>query len=239
MNKYETEALLNQYLLFHYGKERDQLAFHFGPKNALNFPVRCVTECLDRKALPSVFKALELGCSVGRSSFELTRYAKEVVAVDSSHAFITAALHLQQKGQLAYTLPEGGKSVKRIAKLPENIAPDRVQFKCCNVMELFHKPKPFHLVLAANLLCRLPDPKTFLKHIHTLVKPGGQLILTSPYSWSETFTPKKNWITLNGLQQSLKEHFHLIRSFDMPFLLREHQRLYQWGVAEASLWRSY
>ena len=48
----------------------------------------------------------------------------------------------------------------------------------------------FGCVLAANLVCRLPNPYQFLDRLPSLVAPGGTLIITSPYSWSEQFTPK-------------------------------------------------
>lgn len=244
---YEIEAALNQYLLCHYGSDHDQLPFEFGPKNAINFPVRCITECLDINSLPSHATALDLGCAVGRSSFELARYCENVIAIDNSKLFISAAQHLQQKGTLEYTIAgEGAQSSRRIAKVPENIDLKRVNFICGDAMDPFQKPILFQVILAANLLCRLPEPLTFLKFLHTLVAPGGQLILISPYSWLEAFTPKSNWIgidcvdtksTLQCIQDIFKDQFQLIRSFQMPFLMREHLRLYQWGISQASIWR--
>jgi hypothetical protein len=34
---YETDAVLRQYLLFHYGEERDLMPFLFGPQHPLHF----------------------------------------------------------------------------------------------------------------------------------------------------------------------------------------------------------
>ena len=45
-NKYESEKLLGEYLELHYGKPDKQLPFGFGPKEALDFPVRCALECI-------------------------------------------------------------------------------------------------------------------------------------------------------------------------------------------------
>jgi putative 4-mercaptohistidine N1-methyltranferase len=244
---YETDIILNEYLLFHYGTHEDQLPFPFGPKNSLHFPIRCVTECLDVDSLPSQAVALDLGCAVGRSSFELARYCEHVVAVDNSHIFISTAKHLQEKGRIEYKIiEEGAKPALRIAKLPEKIDPTRVHFRCCDAMNLFQEPVRFHVVLAANLLCRLPHPASFLKQLPSLVEIGGQLILTSPYSWLEEFTPKSHWLGEGSLDQKthlkcIKDifmgYFELERSFDMPFLMREHLRKYQWGVAQASTWK--
>ena len=96
---YERDEILNTYLLFHYGSNQDQLPFSFGPQNSLHFPVRCVTECVDLKALPANAAAIDLGCAVGRSSFELARHCKRVLGIDSSHLFIETAKQLQTKGE--------------------------------------------------------------------------------------------------------------------------------------------
>ena len=49
-------------------------------------------------------------------------------------------------------------------------------------------------VLASNLLCRLPDPAAFLRACRSLVKPGGVLVLISPYSWIKEWTPEERWL---------------------------------------------
>lgn len=243
-SRYESEALLNLYLLFHYGDARDLMPYAFGPQHFLHFPVRCVSECIDRSALPSQAKALDLGCAVGRSSFELARYCDSVVAVDNSLSFISAAKQIQQAGKISYLIQEEGTETgERIARIPEDVDPTRVDFRCDDVMHLLQETIPYHVVLAANLLCRLPDPRAFLSLLPSAVERGGQFILISPYSWLEEFTPRDLWIdgkergTLKAIQDLFKEHFSLHNSFDMPFLIREHLRKYQWGVAQASLWR--
>ena len=101
----------------------------------------------------------------------------------------------------------------------------------------------FDVVLAANLLCRLPDPSVFLARAAELVKPGGQFILTTPFTWLEEFTPRDKWIggtaeseSADALTRLLEPHFELKLSKDMPFLIREHARKYQWSVAWGTRW---
>lgn len=48
----------------------------------------------------------------------------------------------------------------------------------------------FGCVLAGNLICRLPDPIKFFKRLPSLVVPGGIVVITSPYTWLEEYTPK-------------------------------------------------
>lgn len=46
---------------------------------------------------------------------------------------------------------------------------------------------------AANLLCRLRTPERFLDVLPLLIKPGGQLLLVTPVTWLEAFTPAHAW----------------------------------------------
>jgi hypothetical protein len=42
--------------------------------------------------------------------------------------------------------------------------------------------------------------------------------------------------TLQGLKNRLEADFQLLQTLDLPFLIREHARKYQWSVAQASCW---
>lgn len=44
---YETQKQVNEYLVFHYGKPKEVLAYEdFGPTDSLDFPKRCAELCL-------------------------------------------------------------------------------------------------------------------------------------------------------------------------------------------------
>lgn len=97
----------------------------------------------------------------------------------------------------------------------------------------------FDLVHAANLLCRLPDPEKLIERLPDLVVPGGQLLLATPCTWLEEFTPRGNWpagSTREWLAAKLGMHFVCELQRDMPFLIREHARKYQWSVALGTRW---
>jgi putative 4-mercaptohistidine N1-methyltranferase len=238
---YEKEKAAQQYLLFHYGREEEVLPFPFSPKNSLHFPVRCVTECVDFNRLPANARALEIGCSVGRSSFELSRHCGSVLAIDNSERFISLAKRLQQGEIIEYTMREEASATSpHKAQIPSSASPERIEFKCADALQLNLNGNTFDLVLCANLLCRLPKPRLFLQNLANWVAPDGQLILISPYSWQEEYTSKSEWPDSNGtfewMHTILKEHFVLRKRFEMPFLIREHRRKYEWGVSEATLW---
>jgi putative 4-mercaptohistidine N1-methyltranferase len=237
MNIYETRRLLDEYLLFHYGAPYEVLPWSQGPQEALNFAVRSVTELADFSLQPTT--ALDLGCAVGRSSFELARHCKEVLGIDYSHSFIEAAKALQQ-GSLSYErLDEATMRTALTATVPGDCPLERVRFETGDAMQLRADLGNFDLVHGANLLCRLTEPHLLLSRLPDLVKPGGQLLLTTPCTWLEEFTPRGQWpqgSTLDWLRKTLSAHFDLVMEQDLPFLIREHARKYQWSVALGTRW---
>jgi hypothetical protein len=97
--------------------------------------------------------------------------------------------------------------------------------------------------LAANLIDRVSRPADLLSEIKRLVRIGGHVILASPYTWLEEFTPRENWLadptanTLSRIQRLLGPELVQVATKDLPFLIREHARKFQWSVAQASVWR--
>lgn len=249
MNPYETDKLLHEYLLFHYGRPEEVLPWPAGPKDALDYPVRCVTECVDVAALPPQARALDLGCAVGRSSFELARHCTEVIGIDYSRRFVEMAQILAGSGSAAYLrIDEGDLTTPLLARVAPDIDRSRVKFEHGDAQKLRPDLGTFDVVLGANLVDRLINPDLLLERLSRLVKPGGQLILTSPCTWLEDFTPRKNWLggflmhdaprtTLQGLKSMLGRNFTLTATRDLPFLIREHARKYQWSVALATIWK--
>jgi len=242
MNPYETRKLVDEYLLFHYGTAEETLPWPGGLEDALGFAVRSVDLLVDWAALGSgPLRALDIGCAVGRSSFELSRRCREVVGIDFSEAFVNAARTLGRQGGLAYDRREEGRlSTPLEARLPAGTNPENVRFEVGDAMDLRDGLGPCDLLHAANLICRLPRPRVFLERAHRLVRPDGQLVLTTPGTWLEEFTPRESWPegeTLDFLQAELGDSFELEKTEDLPFLIRETRRKYQWTVAQGTRWR--
>lgn len=249
MSFYDTDRAVSEYLLFHYGRAEDLLPHAFGPAGALEYPARCVSECLDVAALPRNARALDLGCAVGRSAFELARHCVEVIGIDYSRPFIDAAADLQAGGSAEYSYTVEGE-IRQAAKAEIDAAIDRtrVSFEQGDAMDLRDHLGQFDVLLAANLLCRLSEPMKCLERLPGLLNPGGQLLLMTPCTWMEEYTPKANWLggykrdgapvrTLDSLKAILGPDFDFQSAKDLPFLIREHERKFQWSVAQASVWR--
>lgn len=248
-NPYETDRLLADYLLFHYGKPEEILPYRFGPSDGLDFAVRVVNDCLGVDSISGPGRALDLGCAVGRSSFELARRCDEVVGMDYSRRFIEAAQRVQREGGMPFQrVDEGELTTECVARRPTGVDAGRVSFEVGDACDLRDHLSDFDVVLMANLIDRLPDPRRCLARLPGLLKPGGQLVIASPFTWMEEYTPKAKWLggyeqdggrvgTFDALVEFLAPDFELERSVDLPFLIREHARKFQWSVSRAGTWR--
>ncbi|TVP75647.1 MAG: putative 4-mercaptohistidine N1-methyltransferase [Puniceicoccaceae bacterium] len=242
-NPYESDELLQQYLVFHYASGPEQFPYALGGADALDFPRRCAQEGLDLSKLPAGARALDLGCAVGRSSFELARVCGEVIGIDYSQAFIDAGNRLVAEGRHPATrLDEGSVTTKLVVEVDAQIERSRVRFEQGDAQHLRDDIGQFDCIIACNLICRLPEPLRLLQRLPELLKPGGQLFITTPFTWLETYTPPENWLgdgaqdSFAGLRRALEPHFKLDARWDMPFLIREHARKFQYSIAQASRW---
>ena len=245
---YETDRAVSEYVLFHYGLAEQILPWSLGPGEALNYPARCVSECLDIARLRARSRALDLGCAVGRSTFELARHCSEVIGIDYSHRFIEVARHLQEHGAVHYRyVEEGDLTLPATAAVPADLDRTRVRFEEGDAQALRPNLGRFDVVLLANLVDRLSEPRRCLQALPQLVNPGGQLILTTPCTWIEEYTPRPQWLggfessgrpvrTLDTLKTILDSQFTLSQTWNLPFLIREHARKFQWSVALGTRW---
>lgn len=238
---YESERLLGEYLLFHYGSAEEILPpdrdWPAGMTAALGFPVRTVGHF----HADHVSEGLDLGCAVGRSAFEMSKTCDRVLGIDFSRSFVRAAQALAGGEAIPYQrLEEAAIRTPLAASLPDGVFPERVRFMQGDAMHLPADLGSFDRVHAANLLCRLPEPARLLERLPSLVKPGGELVLATPCTWLEEYTPPANWPpqgTFAWLVASLEPHFELVRRAEEPFLIRETARKFQWTTSMVTVWR--
>lgn len=133
---YESKRAVHEYLLFHYGKPDDHLPHQAGPRSALNFPGRSAALC-NEHASSSKKRALDIGCAVGASSFELAKYYDEVVGIDFSQHFVDAANLIKTDGNVEFeSLVRGNVFKTCTTDLDQSIDRSRVEFRqgdACNL----------------------------------------------------------------------------------------------------------
>lgn len=236
VNLYETQSYLNEYLFFHYGKPKNFCPHPLAPKEALNFQQRIVAQCVLPLRFKGLTRGLDIGCAVGRSTFELARVVDEVTGIDYSKNFIRAANQIARKHSIQIRVKEeGDRHSRQTVFLSPSLRRGNASFHVGDARDLrCFSESQFHVVLAINLIDRLPSPQKFLAQLPDLVAQGGQLVLASPFTWMEEYTPRREWIDSRSLPSLLRPHFGLVRRRDLPFLIREHRRKYQWCVSEVS-----
>lgn len=241
---YETDKLLSEYAEFHYGDR------YFGVPN---FSRELARIAADATGPGHKRTALDLGCAVGRASFELARYFERVTGIDFSARFINLGVQLAQQGSLRYTLVEEGELVsyktRSLTELGLQDVSRKVEFfqgDACNLKPQF---SGYDVILAANLIDRLYDPAKFLRSVHERLTIGGVLLIASPYTWLEEHTPRADWLggfkkdgesftTLDGLANILGAHFERIgEPREVSFVIRETRRKFQHSLSEVTLWR--
>ena len=240
---YESDRLVSEYLHFHYGTPDEVFPWGLPLEEVTDYAERLVTE---RFPSEPAARGLEVGCAVGRSSFEMARYCSEVVGVDYSAKFIEVAGRIQSGETVSYALPMQGERIQQFsATAPGGVDCSRVAFQVADAHALPRDLGKFDWVLGANLLCRLHHPRKFLEQLPDLVNPGGFLVLNSPFTWMPEHTDPEEWIggrsegedSATELKKILDPHFECIDECQMPFLIRETGRKYQLTVAHSGKWR--
>ncbi|GAB9476328.1 putative 4-mercaptohistidine n1-methyltransferase, ovoa c-terminal domain [Globisporangium polare] len=247
---YESERAVHEYLQFHFGDPAQVVPYSFAPQDALAFLPRTVEECVAHVPAIQRHRALDIGCAVGRATFELSKHFDHATGIDFSHHFADTANKMKELGELEYEAHiQGDIREVRKARLPAGVKPANVTFQQGDACNLSPSLGKFDAIFASNLLCRLPDPEKFLSDISGFVNKDGILALISPYSWLEEYTAKDKWIgatvdaqgepvdSFSVIEQHLRKDFDLVKRQDYPFMIREHARKFQWGVSDGTFWK--
>ena len=133
---YESSRAVNEYLYFHFGD-----IFTSDLQQALNFPQRCAQICgkliKDNKKIDSNLRVLDVGCAVGGTTFQLSKYFDQAVGIDFSHHFIDTANKMKDLRTLQFSILKQGKLFeKHQATLASDIDSSKISFfqgDACNL----------------------------------------------------------------------------------------------------------
>ena len=245
VNRYETNGDICQQLESHYGQ--DYL-------NVDNYPLqiaKMVNEYLNKYQVPSS-KLLDIGCSVGRCSFELAQSFEQVEAVDFSAGVIQHGVQLKTGHQVRYVIESEGDIVdfNEIDLNALNLSHYSANVKffqgdASNLKEVF---KGYDVILAQHVLEKTYHPAQFLKNVAPRLNDQGLLIIVSDYQFTDQVSEKSKWLSgvkvngenvcgLDGLLPLLADDFNLVEQQDLTRVLKENQRNFKVSQCQITVWQ--
>ncbi|PFX30701.1 hypothetical protein AWC38_SpisGene4501 [Stylophora pistillata] len=207
-----------------------EIEINFGTKKTVEKCQRKIKYLIDKYKDAKTWNKTQSGCQLRKSvcydKIDRVLGTRDVVTLNPGFRFCN--------GEFYVDIPQDRSRLSFYQGDACNLPSDLGQFGC---------------VLAANVVCRLPNPYQFLERLPSLVAPRGILVITSPYCWLEKFTPKNLWLggykdadgkAVTGydkLKVYLSQNFVLVEDKLMPYFIREYSYEHQWGVARTTIWK--
>ena len=140
--------------------------------------------------------ALDIGCSVGRLSFELSKTHSNVVGIDTSIAFIEKARELLSNKKLEFDMiMEGLITEKRSCEFNDGWNFDRVEFIVSDALAIPFPKNFFSTVTSINILEKVSSPIRHLMNINrVLSKEESMFVFSDPFSWDATVSSPEDWL---------------------------------------------
>ncbi len=186
---YNSTAMLSAYLWSHYSE------FFNGP-DATDAYKKWASHLTQKKDW-----ALDIGCSVGRLSFELSKSHANVIGLDTSYSFVKKARELLTEKSLRFDMIiEGQITEEKACDLDSNYQFDCIEFIVADAMALPFSSHMFDTAASVNILEKVPYPGQHLKEIDRILqKKKSSFLFSDPFSWDENVSDPKLW--LSGLNE--------------------------------------
>ena len=175
-------SLLGSYMDFHFGQFTGVSAAPDPSNGASNGAYWEKVVGMARPGAGSKYsKSVDLGCSVGRFTFEAARFSGLSVGLDLDFGKVSAAAGIQRKRIVAYERRERGRTFRPVEGMYD--PPRNVLFLVGDALDPPFLGETFDLVGALNLLDNVGVPMTLLGQADALLgshKFAGLLILDKP-----------------------------------------------------------
>ncbi len=235
-DRYEENDMLSSYCWAHYGDFLNET----GANDAYSTWGSNISS-------PGGGLALDVGCSVGRFAFEMSRKSDFVIGIDLSESFVRHARKLMLNKSLKFPLITEGRLFEyKSIRLPESFDADRVEFIVGDALALPFLKKSFSFVSSLNLLDKLPRPLDHLKEINRVAKiKGAEFLFSDPFSWSVEAAEEKDWLggktggeysgkgidnvrlLLQGKDGLLSPPWRIEKQGSVPWKIRNHSNHYE------------
>lgn len=218
---------LSVYLDAHWGDRAEPSA---------GFGGHALVDRIAARASHRVELAVELGCSAGRMIAELAAGADHVVGLDLQFGTVRRARRLLDGERLAFGRRIAGRHYAPVSvSAGDRAVPEsRRTLLCGDALDPPLIPGIFGRVVALNLLDSVAHPRRLLAVVDGLCAPGGEVILSSPYSWQSNVLhederfggddPAAEIVRILGTGERLGARYEIEDEADVAWTLRRDAR---------------
>jgi len=228
----------NAYLWAHYDdlSEHDKKFFSpeiFSPRNTY---ARFAAHIPNKKTL-----GIDIGCSVGRLTFELANQVEYVFGVDYQFNSVKKSREIMKNKSIVYRKRKEGTIYHKETRIDlEAVVKQNVEFIAANTLNLPFPDSKFGVATCFNVIDVVGSPEKLLADIARVLDKEGNLILADPYHWVFSFKNRKNWVggkhvgkysglSKEAVKKALEDAGFVIdgEEDEIPWLLRGHDRSYE------------
>ncbi|MCG3690207.1 5-histidylcysteine sulfoxide synthase [Aliarcobacter butzleri] len=176
-------------------------------------------------------KALDLGCCVGRTSFELAKIYDEVLGIDFSANYINIGVKLKLYDFVNYKIKKQDKTFEERAISLKDFDLEKVKDKvsfmqgdACNLKEIY---KDFDLIFYSSLIDKLYYPKKFLEDVSRRTNKNGFFVFLSSHNWFKEYINEDN----------LFLEFELLDKIEVSSFVKMKNKNYENKTLLISIWK--
>ncbi|MFX4232739.1 5-histidylcysteine sulfoxide synthase [Aliarcobacter butzleri] len=176
-------------------------------------------------------KALDLGCCVGRTSFELAKIYDEVLGIDFSANYINIGVKLKLYDFVNYKIKKEDKTFEERAISLKDFDLEKVKDKvsfmqgdACNLKEIY---KDFDLIFYSSLIDKLYYSKKFLEDVSRRINKNGFFVFLSSHNWFNEHINENN----------LFLEFELLDKIEVSSFIKMKNKNYENKTLLMSVWK--
>lgn len=138
---------------------------------------------------------LDIGCSVGRGTFELAKATGDLaVGVDLNFSMLRLAQEIRRTGRARYARRRVGLVFDFVDDPVPEYPAANVSFWCTDVTTLPFAAGKFDGAMALNMLDCVPAPLNLLCEMGRVLRSQAEAVLSTPFDWAAGGTDASAWL---------------------------------------------
>ena len=191
------------------------------------FAMAAVVDKLRARAASPVAYAVEIGCGAGRAAAELARGARRVIALDSSIGVLRRTRRLLAGEAVGFARRTSSRHAALATVSAGELSSPTIDLVCADAHDPPLVPGHYDRVVALNVLDSVRAPSTVLAVLDRLCAPGGELILSCPFSGPSGFDgpdPDRQLLARLRDGKQLDASYHIEDEDELTWTLRRDNR---------------